>query len=106
MKEYKIAILGNEDVIIGFKGLGVDTFGLNEGDAEDVLKGVMDENNYAVVFITEDWILKLDNILDEYKGRALPAVVAVPTPQGTSGAALQSLKKTVEQAVGSDILFS
>lgn len=109
MKEYKIAIIGNNDAILGFKGMGIDVFGLREKNpekAEETVDSVMNKDNYAVVFITEDWIVKLESILNKYRDKALPAVVAVPTIQGTTGAALAGLKKIVEQAVGSDILFS
>jgi len=105
MKEYKIAILGNHDAIMGFKGLGVDSFGLIEENAEKQTKEVLEKGDYAVVFITEDWAKKLEKFLDQYYSRALPAIVSVPSPSGTTGAALKNLKKIVEQAVGSDILF-
>jgi len=102
---YKIAILGNHDAILGFKGLGIDAFGLSEEKFEDETRSVMEKSDYAIVFITEDWAQKLEKILDEYKERALPAIVSVPSPKGTTGAAMKNLKKIVEQAVGSDILF-
>ena len=50
-------------------------------------------------------VFNFGKILDEYKERALPAIVSVPSPKGTTGAAMKNLKKIVEQAVGSDILF-
>ncbi len=104
MKEYKIAILGSHDAVLGFKGLGVEAFGLTEKDAEEMTKKVVESGDYAVVFITEDWMEKLDRALEDYRERALPAIVSVPSPKGTTGAALRNLKKIVEQAVGSDIL--
>ena len=105
MKEYKIAILGNHDAILGFKGLGVDAFGLSDEKAEEEARQILEKPNYAIIFITEDWAQKLEKTLDEYRSRALPAIVSVPSPKGTTGAAMKNLKKIVEQAVGSDILF-
>ena len=105
MKEYKIAILGNHDAILGFKGLGVGAFGLTEKEAEKTAREIIENNEYAIVFITEDWAEKLDKVLDEYRSRALPAIVSVPSPKGSSGVSMKNLKKIVEQAVGSDILF-
>jgi len=105
MNKYRIAILGSQDAVLGFKGLGVDAFGLNESDAAEKLKETVKSGKYAVIFITEDWSEKLAQEINEYYEMALPAIVTVPSPQGTSGAALNNLKRIVEQAVGSDILF-
>jgi V/A-type H+-transporting ATPase subunit F len=104
MKEYKIAILGNHDAVLGLRGLGAAAFGLTEKDAEARAREVIESGHFAIVFITEDWMEKLDKILEDYAGRALPAIVSVPSIKGTTGAAMRNLKKIVEQAVGSDIL--
>ncbi|OGF27311.1 V-type ATP synthase subunit F [Candidatus Falkowbacteria bacterium RIFOXYB2_FULL_34_18] len=104
MKEYKIAIIGNHNAILGFSSLGIDVFGLNDNNAKEQAVKILDSGNYAIVFITEDWAEKLEKVLDEYYSRALPAIVSVPSPKGSSGVALKNLKKIVEQAVGSDIL--
>lgn len=105
MEKYKIAILGSHDAILGFKGLGIDAYGLTEENAQNQAEEVLNKEGYAIIFITEDWTGKLESVLDEYRSRALPAIVSVPSPKGTKGAALKNLKKIVEQAVGSDILF-
>ena len=105
MQNYKIAILGSHDTILGFKALGVEVVSLVEDKAEQQVKEVVEGEKYAIVFITEDWTVKLEGILSEYYSRALPAIVSVPSPQGITGAAFKNLKKIVEQAVGSDILF-
>ena len=105
MKEYRIAILGNSDVILGFKALGVDTIGLVKDNAAGQLQDAIEKGEYGIVFITEDWAIRLEQVLKEYYTRVLPAIVSVPSPQGATGAALRNLKRIVEQAVGSDILF-
>jgi V/A-type H+-transporting ATPase subunit F len=105
MDKYEIAILGNQDAILGFSGLGVAAHSLTADSASGILKEVVESGKYAIVFITEDWSEKLEAEIAEYFERALPAIVTVPSPQGASGAAMANLKKIVEQAVGSDILF-
>lgn len=105
MDKYKMAILGNQDAVLGFKGLGVDAYGISDHNAKDVLKEVVECSKYAIVFITEDWVDILSNEIGEYYEMPLPAIVSVPSPKGTSGAAIKNLKRIVEQAVGSDILF-
>ncbi len=103
----KIAILGTTDSILGFKAVGLETFGVyTQGEAERAVDEIYKTKDYGILFITEDWMLKLENKLDEVRGEALPAVIAVPCSRGASGAGIKDLKKIVEQAVGSDILFS
>ena len=41
----------------------------------------------------------------EYIDRKLPAIIPVPSKDGTLGIGVQGVKKSVERAVGADILF-
>lgn len=103
--KYKIAIIGSSDAIAGFKAVGVDAFGVTtKEEAEKKVKEIYDAKNYATLFITEDFVDKIKNFLNELEPKALPAIVAVPSQAGSTGAGLNNLKKIVEQAVGSDIL--
>ena len=97
-------MLGSEDSILGFKGLGVDTVGLTNKTAETALRNMLSSGEYAIIFITEDWYPKLEKQLKDLANQALPAIVSVPGPKGSTGQALKNLSKLVEQAVGSDIL--
>lgn len=102
---YKISILGYPDAVAGFKALGVDAFGVKtKEEAEAKVKEVYDSSEYATLFITEDIVDQIKNFLNELPAKALPAIVAVPSQVGSTGAGLENLKKIVEQAVGSDIL--
>jgi V/A-type H+/Na+-transporting ATPase subunit F len=103
--EYKIAILGSKDSVRGFQALGVDTYEVAKTqEAVDSLQKVYQSHDYAVLFITEDWADKVRKTLEELPAKALPAVVAVPSQHGSTGAGLKNLSKIVEQAVGSDVL--
>ena len=107
MKEYKIAILGNKDSILGFKNLGLESFSLDQAEKpEEELKNVLDNKEYGLVFITEDWHKKYAEMLSDYKNRALPAIITIPSSKGSTGESMKEIKKIVEQAVGSDILSS
>ncbi|MDD3861587.1 MAG: V-type ATP synthase subunit F [Candidatus Gracilibacteria bacterium] len=115
--KFKIAIVGNKDSILGFKALGLDTYNANDAtEATAVLyeikkKEVVDDERlgearpaYAVIFIIEDLAMKISE--EDYKNLsedALPAIVPVPSPKGTSGYGLKRIGKMVERAVGSDI---
>lgn len=109
MKEnYKIAIIGNKETILGFKALGVKT--LNANNAEEALKILLElkaetQEKYAIIFITEDLAMEIPH--KDYKKlsqEALPAIIPLPGSKGTTGYGLKRIGKMVEQAIGSDIL--
>ena len=43
--------------------------------------------------------------VDEYLDSRLPAIIPIPGKDGNQGIGMTSLKKSVERAVGADILF-
>ena len=111
--EYKIAIVGPEDTVSGFKALGVETF--DAQTSEEVLahlKSIKDqtldlesENKYAIVCVIEDLVTTVDQ--SEYAKVVegpLPAVVLLPGPEGSKGFAIERLRRLAEQAVGSAII--
>ena len=44
--------------------------------------------------------------IERYKMQMLPAIILIPGVSGNTSAGINGVKKSVEQAVGSDILFS
>lgn len=101
----RIAIIGSHNIILGFKALGADAFTVkDEADVNRAIDEIKEKNNYGIVFITEDFMDKAKEKLEELEKDALPAIVPIPSHIKT-GAGLRNLKKIVERAVGSDILF-
>lgn len=103
---YKIAVLGDRDSIYGFAALGLETFPVTETEeAAKKLKSLA-EGEYAVIYITEALQAKLEAELDKYRTSHLPAIIPIPGVSGNTGKGMQNVKKSVEQAVGSDIIFN
>lgn len=104
-KSYKIAIVGSADAVLGFRAVGADAVAVTDkADAEEKVTALYNSEDYAALFITEDWADEIRELLQALPPKALPAIVAVPSQAGSTGAGLYNLKKIVEQAVGSDIL--
>ncbi|MBR4030638.1 MAG: V-type ATP synthase subunit F [Clostridia bacterium] len=102
----RIAIMGDYDSICGFSALGMDLFVTDDKEnAEDTLNNII-EKSYSVIFITEDLAEQLSFILDKYRTQPLPAIIPIPNVTGKTGFGLRYVKKAVEQAVGSDIIFN
>ena len=43
--------------------------------------------------------------VEEYNDQRLPAIIPIPGKEGSLGIGMTSVKKSVERAVGADILF-
>lgn len=52
------------------------------------------------------WRQNCPEEIERYKEQVMPAIIQIPGVSGNTGAGVEGVKKTVEQAVGSDILFS
>ena len=101
---YKIAVMGDKDSIYGFAAVGLEIYPVTE--AADAVKTFRElaENNYAVIFITEKAAAVISHEIDKYKSKTVPAVIPIPGITGNTGIGMASVSKSVEQAVGSDIL--
>ncbi len=103
---YRIAVLGDRDSIYGFAALGLDTYPVSETEeAAKLLKKLVD-GQYAVIYVTEALQAKLETEIDRYRTVQLPAIIPIPGVSGNTGMGMRSVKKSVEQAVGSDIIFN
>ena len=102
---YKIAIMGESDSIYGFATLGLDTYPVdNPENAQRTLRNLA-ESNYAVVYVTESTASGIQNEIDRYSEEKLPAIILLPGVSGNTGDGVRNVSKSVEQAVGSDIIF-
>ena len=103
---YKVAVIGDRDSIYGFAALGLDTFPVSEqAEAARKLRELC-EGDYAVVYITEALAESLKNEVERYRLVRLPAIIPIPGVSGNTGMGIANVKKSVEQAVGSDIIFN
>ncbi len=103
---YKIAVLGDYDSIYGFAALGLDTFPVSaHGEALEILRRLA-EGGYGIIYVTEAWAAELKHEIEKYQNRVTPAIIQIPGVLGNTGAGIAGVKKSVEKAVGSDILFS
>jgi len=103
---YNIAVLGEADSIYGFAAIGLEIF--PEEDPTEAAKQLkrLADNKYAVVYITEKLASALGDELEKYAERKLPAIIPIPGATGNNGFGIARVKRFVEQAVGSDIIFN
>ncbi|MFP4686671.1 MAG: V-type ATP synthase subunit F [bacterium] len=102
---YKIAAIGDRDSIVGFKAVGIKIFPVKSaGEARSELNKLREDKNYAIIFITEPLIKEIEETINEANKKILPAVIPIPNNRGSTGVAMERMRKTVEKAVGVDIL--
>ncbi len=97
--------MGAYDSIYGFAALGLDTFPVSDIQEGEKLLRRIAEGDYAVIYITEALAAELKHEISRYQEQVVPAIIQIPGVSGNTGAGITGVKKSVEQAVGSDILF-
>lgn len=103
---YKIAVIGDRDSIYGYAALGLDTFPVsNTQEASQRLKKLAD-GQYAIIYITEALQAQLELEIEAYRTERIPSIIPIPGVSGNTGIGMRNVKKSVEQAVGSDIIFN
>ncbi len=102
---YKVGVIGEKDAVMGFIALGFSVFPVeNKEQAADILEDLA-ANQYAVIYITEQTAVNIENEINQYREKRFPAIIPIPGVQGSLGIGMRGVKRCVEKAVGADILF-
>lgn len=101
---YKIAVLGDQDSVLGFKALGLDVYSAQTVDEGREALHKLAKGNYAIIYLTEQLASGLLPEMERYKDDLTPAIILIPGKSGSLGIGMANVKKSVERAVGADIL--
>ena len=102
---HKVAVMGDRDSVYGFAAVGLEVVPVEENDSAGRKLRDLAENGYAVIYMTERLYRFLETDVSKYRHSMLPAVIPIPGAAGSMGLGVDMVKKSVERAVGSDILF-
>ena len=97
----KIGVVGDKDSVLAFKAIGIDVFPVVEAR---IAVDKMAMNGYAVIFITEQVAVTIEETIERYNKQMLPAVILIPSNQGTLNIGSKRISDSVEKAVGVNIL--
>lgn len=103
---YKIGVIGDKDSVMGFLALGLDVFEASDASQTADCIRRLAKDGYAAIYITEQAASEVMDVIDEYKDEQLPAIILIPGIKGSLGIGMAGVKKSVERAVGADILFN
>ncbi|HHT36781.1 MAG: V-type ATP synthase subunit F [Candidatus Wallacebacter cryptica] len=102
---YKIGVIGDKDSILGFKAIGMTVFPVEDSSAAKAALEELAREKYAVVYITEQMAQEIGETIDKYKDEMVPAIILIPSSQGSLGIGMRNLRSSAERAIGADILF-
>jgi len=60
---------------------------------------------FTIIYVTEQLYSQMEETVSKYTDSKLPAIIPIPNKDGSLGIGMASVKKSVERAVGADILF-
>jgi len=103
---HKIGVIGEKDSILGFKAVGFDVYPAETGEEAASILNRLAGDEYAVIYITEQTAVSISEDIERYRYSRFPAIILIPGSQGSLGIGMTSVKKSVEKAVGADILFN
>lgn len=101
-----VGVIGDRDSVMGFKAVGLNVHPADDVEEAKKILHTIAKEDYAIIYITEKLCKDMFEDLERYKDRHIPAIVPIPGIDGSYGIGLEVLKKSVERAVGADILFS
>lgn len=102
---YKIAVIGDKESILGFSAIGMDIYpAYEEEDVKNILPKLIEEN-YAIIYITENVSIKSEKYLEKIKKEKIPAIVTIPSNTGNLKYGQNRIKEMVQKAVGIEINF-
>lgn len=99
-----IGVIGDKDSVLGFKALGLNVF-IPESDIE-VRRTIerLAAEDYGIIFITEQMATKALETINRFNDKVTPAIIMIPSNQGTLNIGIDRINKSVEKALGSNIL--
>lgn len=100
----KICIIGEQEFVFCFKMFGVSIFPVvNEKEAEDALvKAVSD--GFSIIYLTETYIEKIESKIETITKMHPVSIIIIPGQGELKDLGWRKLRKTVEKAIGADLL--
>ncbi len=101
---HKIGVVGDKDSVLPFKLFGFDV--RNSTTKLEIRRAVdeMAKQEYGVIYLTEQCAKEIPETIERYKGQLTPAIILIPSHQGSLGIGMNEIQKSVEKAVGQNIL--
>ena len=100
----KAAVIGASESVKGFGALGLKVYVTDEPQQAVHTIAALADGDYGVIYVTEALYSQIEPHLARYQERLIPAIIPIPGVSGNTGVGMQNVSKSVEKAVGSDII--
>jgi V/A-type H+-transporting ATPase subunit F len=101
---YQIAVVGDWESVMGFRALGLDTYPAASAEEGRKIIHELARGSCAVIYLTEQLARELGDVLARYKDELRPSLILIPGRDGSLGIGRDHIQKSIERAVGADIL--
>ncbi|RLG72871.1 MAG: hypothetical protein DRO08_02740 [Thermoprotei archaeon] len=112
IKKYGVAIIGDENLIIGFRLAGVKkVYEISKGSDEHelvrkYLKEALEDPKIGVIIMHEKYGKHVEDIVSEYKGKNIPIILYVPGIEGPMHPDVKEYyKQYVKKVIGFAVEF-
>ena len=101
----KAIAIGEKHLILGFKGVGFEVVPVEESSKlMSELIALSRDPEIGIVLITESMAEKNPQAILEFRHRSSAILTIIPTHEGSRHTSFQEIRKSVEKAIGVDIL--
>jgi V/A-type H+/Na+-transporting ATPase subunit F len=100
-----IALIGEKEIAVGFNLVGYQIFPVTKSEEAIEALRVCVQDNYAIVFITNEIAQTMIEEIEEYQKKSSMTICILPNRTKETELSINILRKNVEKAVGTDILF-
>ena len=101
---HRVTVIGDKDSILAFKALGVEVYTVIDGEEAAEKIDELAKEDVGVIFITEKFAQEIPSTIDKYRDQMTPTIILIPGNTGSLGIGLADINKSVEKAVGANIL--
>ena len=101
---YRIAVIGDWESVMCFRALGLDAYPASTPEEAREIIHKLAKEDCAVIYLTEQLAVKLEDVIARYKDALRPAIILIPGKEGSLGVGKRSIQSAIERAVGADIL--
>lgn len=107
MKKIKACVLGERDIIRIFGAYSFDLFPVLDAFAfNQKIHELLKEALYDIYIVTETFIVQLNKENTSLIHDLKPVILSIPTNQGSTSTARNTLSDLIRKAVGIDLLSS
>ncbi len=102
---FKIAAVGEEELILGFRGIGAELINVDSSkELDDVLERLVSNTTISLIMITETIAKGCMEKITNFRDKSSAIVLLIPAHTGSLNLSLEEMRLDVEKAAGIDLL--